>query len=165
MRCSSGLCVSCRNFVAWSEPIVAGWPWLGSTAIGALMLIMGGCRDAPPTYPVMGSVYFRGQPAAHVDLVFYGANPAADGRLRPYATTDENGRFTVSTYGVHDGAPPGEYEVALSWKGPLRGRSPDQTDGMPERLPARYLNPATSGVRIQVDRGDNQLEAIHLTAK
>lgn len=148
--------------VVLDQPCVAVLPHLGSLITGLLIVILCGCREHPRTYPVSGSVHYRGQPAAHVDLVFYNADTQA---LRPYATSDQQGQFSVSTYGVHDGAPAGEYEVAFSWKGPLRGLSLDQRDGMPERLPARYLDPATSGVRIEITRGENRLEPIHLDGK
>ncbi|MDV7399889.1 hypothetical protein RZS08_51215, partial [Arthrospira platensis SPKY1] len=84
------------------------------------------------------------------------------GMARPYATTDSEGRFTVSTYGMNDGAPAGEYRVCVSWKGPMRGVSPDQRDAMPERLPPRYHDPMTSGIQVRVDRGDNNLGTIDL---
>ena len=94
---------------------------------------------------------------------FYDTSGKAPGMARPYARTDENGQFTVSTYGMNDGAPAGEYRVSVSWKGPLRGVSPDQRDALPELLPARYGDPATSGIRVRVVPGNNALETIDLT--
>jgi hypothetical protein len=133
------------------------------TAICTSLILLGGCRDAPrTTHPVTGSVQIRGQAAAHADLVFYDVSGRAPGGVRPYATTDEAGRFTVSTYGMNDGAPAGEYEITVSWKGPLRGITPDQRDSLPERLPPRYLDPATSGIRMRVVRGENTLQPIEL---
>ena len=157
--------VSYRELMAWNDAVVAVRPCVRGMITGLLMVILWGCREHPRTYPVSGSVYYQDQPAAHVDLVFYNAGSADAQALRPYATSDPQGQFTVSTYGVHDGAPAGDYEVAFSWKGPLRGLSSDQRDGMPERLPARYLDPATSGVRLEIIRGENRLETLHLYGK
>lgn len=130
----------------------------------ALLVLLAGCRDAPPaTYPVTGRLTIRGQPAAEADLRFFEIPGGAPGMARPYATTDQDGRFTVSTYGMHDGAPAGEYQVSISWKGFLRGISSDQRDAMPEVLPPRFGDAATSGIRVQIASGDNTLETIDLT--
>jgi hypothetical protein len=128
------------------------------------LILLVGCRDAPrATYPVTGRVTFRGQPAAEADLRFYETGGKVVGMARPYARTDENGQFTVSTYGMNDGAPAGEYQVSVSWKGPLRGIPPDQRDAMPELLPPRYGDPAASGIQVRVAPGDNGLETMDLT--
>ena len=131
-------------------------------AVG-LLILLAGCRDAPrETHPVTGKLTIRGKPAEAADLRFYEISGQAAEMARPYARTDEHGRFTVSTYGMHDGAPAGEYQVSVSWKGPLRGISPDQRDAMPERLPPRYGDAAASGIQVRVTPGDNRLETIDL---
>ncbi len=94
---------------------------------------------------------------------FYETGGKAAGMARPYARTDEHGQFTVSTYGMNDGAPAGEYQVSVSWKGHLRDIPPDQRDALPELLPARYGDATTSGIRVRVAPGDNALETIDLT--
>lgn len=131
--------------------------------VAALLVLLAGCRDAPPaTYPVTGRLTIRGQPAAAADLRFFEIHGRAPGMARPYATTDEDGRFTVSTYGIFDGAPAGEYQLAVSWKGPLRGIPSDQRDAMPEMLPPRFADASTSGLRVQITSGENALETIDL---
>ena len=145
--------------------LIRSQPCLVGMGTSMLMLVLPGCRDAPrATYPVTGRVEIQGQAAAYADLVFYDVRGRVPGGVRPYATTDQSGSFTVSTYGMNDGAPAGEYEVAISWKGPLRGIPPDQRDALPERLPERYLDPAASGVRVRVERGENSLETIQLVS-
>jgi hypothetical protein len=129
----------------------------------ALLLMLAGCGDGrQATYPVTGQLTIRGKPAADADLRFYEVRGRTPGMARPYATTDSDGRFTVSTYGMNDGAPAGEYQVSLSWKGPLRGVSPDQRDAMPELLPPRFADPTTSGIQVRVGRGENALDTIDL---
>ena len=129
----------------------------------ALLALLAGCREAPrATYPVTGRVTIGGKPAAAVDLRFYDVSGRAPGMARPYATTDEDGRFTVSTFGMNDGAPAGEYQVAMSWKGPLPGELADQRDALPECLPPRYGDATTSGIRVRIAPGDNVLETIEL---
>ena len=137
-----------------------------NAAAGIALVLLGmgaSCRDGrQATYPVSGQVTIGGQPAASADLRFYETRGQTPGMSRPYATTDAEGRFDVSTYGMHDGAPPGEYRVTVSWKGPLDGISPDQRDAMPERLPARYTDPSTSGIQVHIVRGQNLLETIDI---
>jgi predicted small lipoprotein YifL len=130
----------------------------------ALLVGLAGCRDAPPaTYPVTGRLTIRGQPVAGADLWFFESDGRAPGMARPYATTDADGRFRLSTYGMNDGAPAGEYRVAVSWKGPLRGIPPDQRDAMPELLPPRFSDASTSGIRVQIEPEENTLAPIDLT--
>lgn len=129
-----------------------------------LLILLVGCGDAPrTTYPVTGKLTIRGQPAAAADLRFYETGGKAAGMARPYARTDENGRFTVSTYGMNDGAPAGQYQVSVSWKGPLQSIPPDQRDALPEVLPPRYGDAAASGIQVRVSAGDNTLDTIDLT--
>jgi hypothetical protein len=132
--------------------------------VGLVLLSMfAGCRDGrQATYPVSGQVTIEGKPAAGADLRFYETRGGTPSLSRPYATTDAEGRFVVSTYGMHDGAPPGEYRVTVSWKGPLDRISPDQRDAMPERLPARFADPSTSGIQVSIVRGQNLLETIEI---
>lgn len=132
--------------------------------VAALLVPLAGCCDATPaTYPVTGSLTIRGRPAAGADLWFFESDGRAPGMSRPYATTGEDGRFVVSTYGMNDGAPAGEYQVAVSWKGDLRGIPPDQRDAMPERLPPRFTDATTSGIRVQIKPEANTLDPIDLT--
>jgi hypothetical protein len=135
-----------------------------AAGVGLVLLSMfAGCRDGrQATYPVSGQVTIGGKPAAGADLRFYETRGRTPGLSRPYATTDAEGCFVVSTYGMHDGAPPGEYRVAVSWKGPLDSISPDQRDAMPERLPARFADPSTSGIQVRIVRGQNLLETIQI---
>jgi len=129
----------------------------------ALLAMLAGCRDGPQaTYSVTGELTIRGKPAEGADLRFYEIRGRTPGMARPYATTDSDGRFTVSTYGMNDGAPVGEYQVSVSWKGPLRGASPDQRDAMPELLPPRFADPTTSGIQVRIVRGENSLGTIDL---
>lgn len=137
-------------------------PILGIAGLASLLLAVG-CRDGrQATYPVSGRLLVDGQPAAGADLRFYEVSGRTPRLARPYATTDQDGHFVVSTYGMHDGAPIGTYQVSVSWKGPLGRISPDQRDAMPERLPERFTDPTTSGLEVQIARGNNELDPIDI---
>jgi hypothetical protein len=131
-----------------------------------LVVLLGACASCgdgrQTTYPVQGQLTIEGKPAPYAELRFYEVHGRTPAMSRPYATTDQEGRFWVSSYGMHDGAPPGEYRVSVSWKGPLDGVSPDQRDSMPEQLPERFTDPATSGIVVRVIGGENRLETIEI---
>ena len=41
--------------------------------------------------------------------------------LRPRSTSGSDGTFQITTYEPGDGAPPGEYAVGITWRGPHKG--------------------------------------------
>jgi hypothetical protein len=65
----------------------------------------------------------------------------------------------VSTYRAEDGAPAGQYDVTIVWlpkgyNGPLEKSN---------KLPGRYSQPATSGLKVEVKASDNVLPTFNLT--
>jgi hypothetical protein len=106
-------------------------------------------------HPVRGQLYYDGCPVPNALVTFYLLSAAdkkgvrmADGR------TAADGSFTLSTYTANDGAPAGEYAVAISAWQPIGG---DAAKATPLPLPARFRCPATSGVRVQVRAGANSI--------
>jgi 3',5'-cyclic AMP phosphodiesterase CpdA len=110
-------------------------------------------RERQECLPVRGRVYYNGKPAAGARVVFY----YLDTRNNRYraggdALVDEEGGFTLSTYRANDGAPPGDYQVAISWRD--RPNPAERGDGH-NKLPAKYANPQTSGLSVGVKAGSN----------
>ncbi len=103
--------------------------------------------------PVAGRVLLDGEPIQDADVVLHPAQAVDDGLpvYMPRGRTGADGTFRLSTYRTGDGAPPGEYLVALSWGGPLAGLSEDEQDALPERLSRKYLLPGTSGIKVAVE--------------
>jgi hypothetical protein len=119
-----------------------------------------------PVFPVSGQLTMDGQPMADAQLVFYSAEerPKGTSRIRPHATTNEDGTFRVSTYGSEDGAPVGQYRVTVSWKGPSIGPSGEvgvagDDDDRPEKVPAAFRNPKFSRIKVEIAEGENALTA------
>jgi hypothetical protein len=110
-----------------------------------------------PVFPVTGQVLFAGKPTPRALLVFH---PVVENSLRPLGTVDEDGTFTLTTYEQGDGAPAGDYTVTVEWR---RLATVDDDQRPPNRLPARYLNPKSSGITARVGEGDNVLPPIQLT--
>ena len=134
-------------------------PWL---ATGLLLTLLGtsGCeRGAAAVGSVRGKVLFNGQPAEGATVVFHPAGSSEPGTLKPSGTVGADGTFTLTTFPHGDGAPAGEYAVAVTWLPPdARGM-----DNPKNKLPARYADPAQSGLKATVAAGPNELKPFELT--
>ncbi len=84
--------------------IVGRLPWL------LVLLVFNGCSDGrPPRMDVSGQVLIDGEPLTYgyIRFVPKGARPSG-GKL------DEQGRFTLSCYGEHDGIVSGVHRVEVN---------------------------------------------------
>lgn len=97
-----------------------------------------------PVYPVKGKVHFEGTPTPDAAVVFYLIEGKKMTRAAD-ALVEADGSFALSTYKAFDGAPAGQHAVSVVWR---EGAGPN-------RLPDRYANPATSGLRVQVKSEPN----------
>jgi serine/threonine-protein phosphatase CPPED1 len=96
-----------------------------------------------PTHPVRGVAYFEGapMPGAVVTLSMKGAK--ANG------VVEADGSFVLTTYKAFDGAPAGEYQIAVTWR--------ESGKKGPSLLPARYTKAETSGLTAAIKEGSNDL--------
>jgi hypothetical protein len=67
-----------------------------------------------------------------------------------------DGRFEVTTYQAGDGAPAGDYRVAILWFA-----NPDSNSPW-DRLGNRYASPERTDIRVSITEGVNQLEPIEI---
>jgi hypothetical protein len=78
----------------------------------ATILLAAGCSGSgrPPTYPVTGTVMWKGKPveAARVILIPTGMQESAAG------VTDASGKYSLTTFVAGDGAMPGDYRVKVA---------------------------------------------------
>ena len=104
-----------------------------------------------PTQPVQGKVSWKGAPLPGAKVAFFLVDQG--GKAFPYmgdAFSEADGTFTISTYVANDGAPVGEYAVTVALRQPYY----DELGKLgPNRLPEKYNNPKTSGLRVQVKAG------------
>jgi hypothetical protein len=70
-----------------------------------------GSSEHPPTYPVSGTVTWKGQPLEGATLVFIPSDEKGESAA---AKSDAQGKFEVTTFKQGDGARPGEYRVRVS---------------------------------------------------
>jgi hypothetical protein len=130
---------------------------LGLIVVACLSNGCGGKSAGERVYPVQGQVFYEGKPAAKA-TVFLIPVGAAPGAVRPHATVEDDGSFQVSTYGLHDGAPAGKYDVTVVWTKPARGD--DVGDSL---IPTRYGDPRTSKLSVEIKEQPNELAPFRLT--
>ena len=147
------------------------WKNAGRCALRAPLLmiaamIAGGCSssadsgDSKAVHRVRGKVLVGGQPAKGAFVLFVPVNEPADpSDPRPRAEVGADGSFAISTYGVEDGAPAGEYVVTVTWPG---GVLPDGPEEPPDKLLGKFDNPKKSNLRAVVKEGVNELTPFEL---
>lgn len=134
--------------------------------VGLLITIAlcSGCGgdDRLEVNPIRGQVTYLGRGVPNATVVLHPIGSAADQlqKMRPYAYVDDQGRFEIKTYVTGDGAPPGEYEVAI-----ITAVGGDRDDpqasrgvGLPRNVVQKYADQKTSGIKIRVEPGPNELE-------
>lgn len=103
------------------------------------------------TVPVSGQLLRGAAPLAHASVVFH-SDAAAGDFPKPRATTDADGRFTLTTFDTADGAPVGTYRISVElWVTPRPDAGPTNA------LPAKFAKPETSGLSATVQPGTNTL--------
>ncbi|MBY0458149.1 MAG: carboxypeptidase-like regulatory domain-containing protein [Gemmataceae bacterium] len=111
-----------------------------------------GCGDGSnrkPLFPTEGKLLIKGQPAGGVTVFLHSTDPNETEPTRPFATTNPDGTFTVTTVTANDGAPAGEYVVTLLYE-PLD--SPlTRAKGKPPSIDKKYANPKTSPLRAVIE--------------
>jgi len=84
--------------------------------------------------------------------------------ISPNGITDAEGRFQISTYSVHDGAPDGGYAVTVSWP-EIKNPGASEPEYGKERLPKRYQMPDNSGLVVTVSEDLKDPVSFALTSK
>jgi len=126
-----------------------------------------GCGDHAPDLncqPVRGQVMVDGKPVAEAYVVFHPTTPIADWNAKPRASTDADGRFTLTTDKASDGAPPGAYQVTVELRGQRQVGEELVRDGA-QLLPERYRQPEKSGIQVTIVEGANELPRFELKKK
>src|SRR5262245_36348370 len=140
------------------------WPALRVlAALSAALLITSGCSNGRiKTYPVGGQVLYNGDPLKGVDIALHPMDPKNDTGYPPHATTDANGKFTLTTFLKDDGAPAGEFRVAVAFAVEAIDEGSDQGKRLSFQVPEKYHRAETSGLTVTIKPGSNDLEPIRL---
>jgi hypothetical protein len=111
---------------------------------------------------VKGQVLYKGKPVAEAMVVFHPLKGAAPDGPKPFAHTDADGRFELTTKVARDGAPAGEYAVTVQLRELVKVGEEAVRDGR-NLLPAPYSKPSWSPLRVTVKEGANELEPFRLS--
>jgi hypothetical protein len=128
-----------------------------------VMALLASCSREQTLYPVTGRVLFAGKPTPGATVVFHplGSGDAKSATRTPMPTGEvqPDGSFTLKTHPHGDGAPPGEYQVAIVW---LDNNRKGEDGTIFNRLPGRYANPQTSGLTARVNAGLTELQPFEM---
>lgn len=134
----------------------------GTAALCAL-LALAGCGDGKiKVYPVTGQVLYNGEPLPGVDIAFHPVDAKNDTSYPPHATTDAEGKFVLTTFTKDDGAPAGEFRVAVAFAVEAADEGSDQRKRLPFQVPAKYHKKETSGLSVTIKPETNALEPFKL---
>lgn len=142
---------------AWGIPVA-----VFVTLVVGLATILGPrlFRAGPPcpVHPVIGHIAVGKLIPSGAQVVFHPVSGALPDQAVPRAVVRDDGSFVISTFGVDDGAPQGEYVVTVQWFRVGKDGSPG-----PNVLPKRYTSPDSSPIRVAVNAGQNELEKFEVS--
>jgi len=127
------------------------------SSVLAAAVTAAGCSNAPDwqarTYPVEGYINVNGEAPEGAVVILKYVNEPPDVRLStPAGRVDSLGKYHLTTYRLHDGAPLGEYAVTLLWQSGSIDRFGGQFDSVDEAV-----------ATVEIERGDNVIPDIILT--
>jgi hypothetical protein len=85
--------------------------WVGFASALAVCIFVGCSKEGPAIAPASGVVTFNGQPLEGARVMFH---PQGEGARFSHGTTDANGNFKLSTFGMNDGALVGSHKVTIT---------------------------------------------------
>lgn len=136
---------------------------------GVLLSALVGCGKSDgrlKVYPVNGTVTVKGQPAKGAKIMINSTDAArrGPGMPMPTGTVVDDGSFTLNSYASGDGAPAGEYNVAIVWPEPVKRPNPNIPDAPParDRLNGKYSVPDSSGLKASVREEPTELPPFEL---
>ncbi len=130
-------------------------------SILSLFTVSSGCSDSGPvadiveTVSASGTLTYQGKPLPGYQVSFQpvsGERPAT-------AISDAEGKFTLGTNDLGDGAAPGSHNVAVVWVAPSDDGTgeiiddPSKLPKAPVEIPAKYHAVETSGLQLDIPPG------------
>lgn len=130
-----------------------------SRILALVTIVAVGCADgAPSVAPVQGKVTFNGQPLTTGRVMTMpAAGRGAGGEIK------RDGTFELTTPDYGDGAIPGAHKVAVRAFDESGATDPEFASGK-SLIPARYANPMTSGLMIEVTADGENAPTLELTS-
>ncbi len=125
-----------------------------------VVFILSGCGAnswQASTYSTHGMITVNGQfPADAVVKLTKIGEPVDSRKSECWAIVQPDGTYTMTTYQIGDGVPPGEYAWSVRW--PVNPMT-----NMPDRLNEAYADPDNPYMTVTIKRGKNELPKVELT--
>ena len=130
------------------------------------VLVVQACGDGGVSVQqVQGQLHVDGKPAAQALVTFHPTSGAADAP-HPTGITDDRGHFRLTSFHESDGAPEGDYAVAITWFRAVPSRDPKEKEYRTLNfLPTRYAEPKTSQLKATVVKGAKELPPLEIKTK
>lgn len=131
--------------------------WIVIPSVACAFLVLTGCKEPKggprlDVVPIEGEVTVDGEPPkdafVHLHPVTPHQMPREGQVIASKGHVDESGKFQVSTYIQHDGAPPGDYKITITWN-EATGLMKNAWDG-PDRLKGKYADLEKTEFQITV---------------
>jgi len=124
---------------------------------------LSGCSHpkGPECVPVSGKISYKGKPLAEAMIVLHPLDGNVEGNHKPIARSAADGTFSLTTFKSNDGAPPGRYAITVELRAPQMVGEEVVRNGE-NLLPVKYSKPETSGLRVAVEQGSNEVPPINL---
>ena len=116
--------------------------WPTSLIVLSLAIVLTGCDGRPKRVPVSGTVFIDGQPLKNGQIRMI---PSTPNTRSAQSMIDSQGRFTLGTFEVNDGAVLGEHPVEIISVDLL-------PNGKKWLIPKKYASITTSGTTIKVEK-------------
>ncbi|MSR60625.1 MAG: carboxypeptidase regulatory-like domain-containing protein [Planctomycetaceae bacterium] len=144
----------------------------------AILCLFSGCGQEKATKPktakVSGVVVYKGDPVEGASVKFFADESLKSPRLGG-GTTNENGEFTISTFGIDDGAVVGNHVVTVT-KISSGGEPPmtqDESNALApivinpkavikQELPQKYASEKSSPLKVEVIADENNVFKLEL---
>jgi tetratricopeptide (TPR) repeat protein len=145
----------------WKKPALIV---TGLAAAVFVFFMFGSTRsDRVPVHPVQGQAFFEGKPMPNAIVLLEPTGWEIATFPKPRAIVRDDGTFILATYGKDDGAPIGEYKVSVQWFVKPENRQEVEGGSIAKNvLPARYANPETSGLTVNIKQGANLIPPFQL---
>jgi len=116
-------------------------------------------------HPVSGEVMFNGKAPEGAVVYLNPTGGIAMLETLPTGVVTADGKFIIGTIEPGDGAPAGDYNVSIAWYPPNLQEILIATGKAPSLLPPHLSDPKTSGLKIQVKEGSNEIPVFKLESK
>jgi hypothetical protein len=127
-----------------------------AVVLTTILAIGCGSPSVPALNPVVGKVFFKGEPATGALVRFH---PVGDPAGRIYqGVVESDGGFELTTTTKGDGVPAGTYAVCLTWADTVNVNDAEQKT--PDKFGRRYAAPANPYTTFEVKPGRNELPRI-----